>query len=111
MSEPVASMPVRRPRRYRVSLRAVMLLVLAIAAGLGWRVNRPHTQAAGRRPDPPGRWPGPVRLSVRRDLPVQESPAPRVPAWLRKPLGDEYFREVTACPLFSTGATVGLDGR
>ncbi len=91
------SVPRARARpwwRFRLSLRAMMALVLVIALPLGWKVRRAATQrravaavvALGGQItyedqiDPLGR----PRLPHR----------PWGPAWLRSFLGDEFFREV-----------------
>jgi hypothetical protein len=74
-----------------VSLRALMILVLVVAAALGWRVNRAHTQArAVARIKQAG---GLVVYDHQFDgtSPYKNRSAPRVPAWLRRMVGDEYF--------------------
>jgi hypothetical protein len=81
-------------RRWQISLRALLLLIIALALGLGWRLHKARQQAAlvaaiesfggwvyydydfvdGQRVPP----------SKRRDAPL----------WLRRTFGDELFREI-----------------
>ncbi len=91
-----------RPRvsRFRLSLRAFMVLVLVAGAVLGWKANRARAQrravAAIRA----------VNGNVAYDFqytgddvltpkPFSPSKGPSAPKWLRNLLGDEYFQEVT----------------
>ena len=93
-----------RRRRFAISLRALMLLVLAVGGLIGWRANRAQTQRKAVEV---------IRAAkgaVTYDFQVFPRNTPRAtisaakppgPAWLRRPIGDEYFQEV---------ASVTLDG-
>ena len=87
--------PVRK--RFVLSLRGAMLLVLLSALWMGWRVNRANDQrravAALLR----------ARASINYDYQFSVSKGyrnlnarPWAPAWLRNWLGDEFFQEVTS---------------
>jgi Leucine rich repeat/Leucine Rich repeat len=101
MSE-IGSSPLRG-RRYTVSLRALMLLIVVAALPL-WRVNRAGTQArAVARIKEAG---GYVYYDYEFDQADQykENASPWAPAWLRRAIGDEYFQEV-ASVLFGVDTT------
>jgi internalin A len=71
---------------YVLSLRSAMLLVLACGLWMGWRVNRANDQ---RR----------AVAAIRRaggGVGYDHKGRPWAPAWFRKPLGDEFFQEVTS---------------
>ena len=105
MSESDARAPKPRPWRYRVSLRALMTLILVVAAALGWRVNRAHTQArAVARVKQAG---GLVVYDYQFDgtYLYKNNPSPRVPAWLRRMVGNEHFQEVTKVSFYDKTAT------
>ncbi len=84
MSEPTTNTAAgRRRSRFSLGLRGLMLLVLAFAVFLGWRVNRANTQhrtvaaivAVGGHvcydwhSDPGGRWvPGWLRKRIERGV-------------------------------------------
>jgi hypothetical protein len=87
-----------RASRFRLSLRALMLIVLVTGGTIGWKANRARTQrqavAAIKETkgfvfydfqytgnEPPG------KLNPRNE--------PGAPKWLRRVFGDEYFQEVT----------------
>ena len=79
-----------------VSLRVLMLLILLAAVGLGWKVNRAHTQArAVARIKEAG---GEVMYDYQFDgtYPYKPNASPWAPAWLQRMIGDEYFQEVTS---------------
>ena len=78
---------------FRISLGTLMLLVLVVGGGLGWKANRAHAQrqavaaikAAG----------GGIIYDFQ--YPNDGKPRPKEPPgprWLRSMLGDEYFQEV-----------------
>jgi internalin A len=82
-------------RRFRLSLRALMVLVLVVGGGLGWKANRARTQrraveaikAAG----------GFVTYDFQYPNDGKPKPKePSAPRLLRRMLGDEYFQEVAA---------------
>lgn len=99
MSETTPKEP--RRRRLAVSVRALMLLVLAIGLVLGWKINRAKTQKRA------------VALiekaggSVVHDYsfdgthPYKNRESPPAPAWLRARLGDEFFQEVTSVSFYN----------
>src|SRR5947208_2022537 len=82
-------------RLFRTSLRGLMVVILIIAAFLGWRVNRANTQRRAVA----------VILkeagdSVEYDFAYENSRGKLTkrrwaPHWLRRAIGDEYFQEVT----------------
>ena len=99
---PSPEKPPRRRRRFTLSLRALMILVLIVGGGVGWKVNRARRQRlaieAFQR----------IGASISFDyqhldkngIPIG---VPWAPVWLRNYAGDEYFQEVTgvhfnACP-------------
>ncbi len=101
MSEIAPSAP-KEARRERlvVSVRALMLLVLAVGLGLGWKINRAGTQKrAVARIEKAG---GSVIYDYTFDgtYPYKPIESPGVPAWLRARLGDEFFQEVTAVSFY-----------
>ncbi len=82
--------------RYTMRLRALMLLIAVAALGLGWRVNRAHTQArAVARIKAAG---GEVwyDYELDGDGSRKANASPWAPAQVRRLLGDELFQEVTA---------------
>ena len=100
MPDPLASPPAPPRRRFRLSLRALMILVLVIALPAGWVANTVRTQrqaiatvrAAGGR----------VRFDYQSDQvgtnkgrPVYRT-EPAAPAWARRWLGDELFQAVVS---------------
>jgi internalin A len=94
----------RRRSRFSIGLRGLMLLVLAAATFLGWRVNRARTQqravaairAAG----------GTVEYDWERGPSGRVTDArPWAPDWLRRAVGDEYFQEVVRVYLEPSSAT------
>ncbi|HEV3166624.1 MAG TPA: hypothetical protein VGZ22_21545 [Isosphaeraceae bacterium] len=96
----MASPPTTRPKRrwLTISLRALVLLILVIAVWLGYVTNRARRQAeavaalTSRRSwarfdyEYPGGTPAGQRMI--------RNAQPHGPAWLRRLVGDEYFREV-----------------
>ena len=97
-----------RPRkpRFRLSVRALMALVLVVAVVLGWKVNRARNQrlavaairAKGGRVS--------YDFAYGADLKTLPMWEPAAPKWLRKALGDEYFQEVTMVTLLSRSDTL-----
>jgi hypothetical protein len=86
---------VRRWRkRVRFSIRALLVVVLVIAAGLGWlvrgaRIQREAVAAINR-----------ARGSVKYDWEQHAGPGkPRAPKWLEDLLGVDYFEHVTEVEL------------
>jgi hypothetical protein len=87
----------------RLSLRALMILVLVIGGGLGWKANRARTQL----------WSVEAIRSSKGSVfydfqytgdevspqPFTRNKEPSAPKWLRNALGDEYFQEVTRVDL------------
>src|SRR4029077_6148244 len=73
-------------KRFVLSLRGAMLLILLCGLWMGWRVNRANDQrravAAIRRAGGGGGY--------------DQKGRPWAPAWLRKRLGDEFFQDVTS---------------
>jgi hypothetical protein len=94
MSEPVIeSSPRHRRRRFALSLRMLMLLVLVAGSFLGWRARRASIQrravAAIERAG------GFVMydFEIGPDGPkVGPKPQPWAPKWLRRAFGDEFFQ-------------------
>src|SRR4051812_27155179 len=86
---------IRRPR-LRLSVRALMLLVLICGAGMGWfawktrRVNAQRMSVTAIR-----QWNGVAAYDYQwsdgREIPFAR---PTGPAWLRRRLGDQFFHEV-----------------
>jgi Leucine Rich repeat len=99
-----AEFPPRQRRRYTVSLRVFMLLVLVAALGLGWKVNRADTQlrAVARIKKAAGK----VLYDYQFDgtYPYKLNASPWVPVWLRRAIGDEYFQEVTSVSFYANKA-------
>jgi hypothetical protein len=80
-------------RWYRISIRALMLLVLLIAVWLGWHANRAREQreavAAVQRS---GGW---VHYDYEfKNGKLTPGQSPWAPRWLRAALGDEFFQNV-----------------
>ena len=86
-------------RGLRLSLRALMVIVLVVGGGIGWRANRARTQK--RAVEAIKALNGTVLYDFeysfdhRLDPKPPVKPEPTAPAWLRKLFGDEYFQEVT----------------
>jgi internalin A len=93
-------------KRYVLSLRAAMLLVLLSGLWMGWRVNRAHEQrravAAIRRAG--GGISYDYEFSVAKGY-RRPSARPWAPAWLRNWLGDEFFQEVTSVKFINRPVT------
>src|SRR5262245_41378889 len=101
--------------RVRLSVRALMALVLAIGGGLGWFVHRAQLQRdavaailrAGGRVSYDWQWNNGRRIAKGK---------PRWPGWLVDRLGPDYFADVTRVDLAPRGtdevlAYVGHLGR
>src|SRR3954454_17549939 len=80
-------------RRFRISLRVLMLVVLVAGVWMGWQVNKARRQreavAAVKKY---GGW-------VHYDWEmvngkVAKGTQPHAPKWLRRLFGDEYFQEI-----------------
>ena len=83
----------RRRSRYSIGIRGLMLLVLVLATFLAWRVNRANTQRTAVSAIAAAH--GRVRYDWQSGKPIPGSKAgPSAPAWLRSPMGDEFFQEV-----------------
>jgi hypothetical protein len=86
---------VRPKRRFAISLRAVLLLVLVVGLALGWKVNRARRQrdaVAAIRAEG-----GTVRYDWERiSPPMERSSVPRtgptVPVWIGRLAGDDLFQ-------------------
>ena len=106
MPEPTPSPPRPGRRRFTLSLRALMVLVLIAGVLLGWRARRASIQrrAVGAITA--------ARGSVEYDYEwaggkYTPGVRPWAPEWLRRAIGDEYFQEPTNVflqPFGSTGA-------
>ncbi len=94
----------RRPR-VRLSLRALMIIVLILGCGFGWVVRRAHIQrdAVAAIVSGGGRvwydWEDPVSRvgpdgEYRASYPPRTKHAPPVPKWLFDRLGPDYFGRV-----------------
>jgi hypothetical protein len=91
-------------RRLRLSLRAMMLVILLVGIWLGWQVNKAREQReaveAIRRY---GGWVHYDYEFVNGKLTPGRSP--RVPRWLRRLLGDEFFQQVRQVSLVYDDST------
>jgi len=80
--------------RLILSLRMLLLLVLVAALWLGWRVDKARRQQHAIAQVE--KYNGYVRFDYEfadgKEIPDAQ---PRVPKWLRRNLGDDYFREVS----------------
>src|SRR5438552_955369 len=85
----------RLPRiRLSLSLRMLLLLVLVAALWLGWRVDKARRQRHAIAQVE--KYNGYVRFDYEYADDKEISGAqPKVPKWLRRNLGDDYFREVS----------------
>ncbi len=85
----------RTRRRFALSLRALMVLVLIVGGGLGWKVSRAKQQ---RKAIESLKQLGGVRITFDYQYsggrPITNG-RPWAPAWLRNAVGDEYFQEIT----------------
>src|SRR4051812_43466253 len=102
MTAPGPAMP--RRRRFTLSLRTLMVVVLVAGGWLGWRVKRAETQKRGvAAVEKAG---GDVAYDP--DFPDGHRHVdgqPRGPAWLRRQVGDEYFREVVEVNFYTDELT------
>ena len=110
-----------RPRRrwLRLSVRGLMLLVLAVGGGIGWKANRASYQRRAVAAIKEGG--GMVTYDFQKyrnpALSKQKGEEPAGPRWLRRWLGDEYFQEVVHVNFYQRpptpellGVVAGLDG-
>jgi hypothetical protein len=90
--------------RLKLSLRAMMLVILLLGVWLGWQVNKAREQreavAAVQRY---GGWVHYDYEFVNGKLTPGRSP--RVPRWLRRLLGDEFFQQVRQVSLVYDDST------
>lgn len=114
MPQPLESARPRR-RRLTLSLRALILLVVVVACWLAWVTNRARHQARvlaamkGWDQSLKVKWEFDYEYSADTRLGAPP-PKPPGPAWLRKWVGDDYFREVryvTLGDMFQTGRPNG----
>ena len=102
VASPLEVMPTglpRRRRRFALSLRALMLLVLIFGGLLGWKARRVSIQ---RRSVATIRSAGGMVYydhQTRQDGTRKSPSAPPAPEWLRRLVGDEPFQEVTSVML------------
>jgi hypothetical protein len=92
-------------RRYlMISLRTLLVLIAVVAVWLGWITNRARRQAEvlnaleanGSTVGFDYQYPSVFRISASMPLRSAQPPAP---AWLRKRVGEEYFRKIVAVDL------------
>jgi hypothetical protein len=81
-------------RRLRLSLRMLLLFILVAALWLGWRVDKARRQhhAIAQVENYNGYVRFDYEFADGREIPDAQ---PRVPKWLRRHLGDDYFRQVS----------------
>jgi hypothetical protein len=108
MSEQASSEAWRR--RLRLSVRGLILLVLAIGAGLGWMVHRAHLQrdavAAIRRAGGTIGYEWEVQHGY--FVPGSQRARPRAPGWLVDRVGVDYFGSVLFVDLLKRGSDADL---
>ena len=76
----------------RLSVRTLMLLVLLVGGGVGWKANRARTQRLAF--DAVKTAGGAITYDYRYPLDRTKPREPPGPRWLRKMLGNEHFQEV-----------------
>ena len=81
-------------RIFRMSPRSLMVVILILGVFLGWRVNRAHNQR--RAVNVIRRGGGIVTYDYQYDDGkfLGTNAKPHAPEWLRRAIGEEYFREV-----------------
>ena len=106
----------RRPRRFRLSVRAVLVTVLLLALALAWPVNRAHTQRAAvlaiRQTGGQAYYDwqctrdGHPRSAAERRFPhwMNDYCAPETAVWVLDWIGPDYFGNVVSVTL---GADAG----
>jgi hypothetical protein len=95
MTETTETTEKSRRRWFHLSLRGLMVLVLVVGGGIGWKANRARTQrravaaikAAGGSATYDFEYPN-------NGIPKPKEPS--APRWLRRVIGDEYFQEVAS---------------
>ena len=110
-----ATTPRSRRRRFTFGVRGMLAFILIIGLGLGWVVHGARQQReAVAAVKNFGGWvhyddefaPGPIAVPRGNNLwattwgKLTPGRSPWAPAWLRRTLGDEYFREVAHVSLF-----------
>lgn len=91
-------------RRFRISLRIAMLFVFFTALGLAWQVNKARKQReAVEAVKNYGGWVHYDYEFVNGKLTPGQTPW--APGWLRRPLGDELFQDVTQVSLVYDDST------
>ncbi len=94
--------PIRR--RFKISLRTLMILILVLGIGLGWQVNKAREQlAAVAAVEKKGGWAHFDYEFVNGKL--TSGREPRAPRWLRSLIGDVFFREITQVSLVYDDST------
>jgi hypothetical protein len=92
----------------RLSVRALMVIVLALACSLGWVVHRASVQRDAVTAV--GRAGGAVRYDWQfKDGKMVPNGVPAGPAWLTRTLGPDYFDIVTNASLFGHVTDVQMD--
>jgi hypothetical protein len=92
--------PTRKPR-FRLSLRMMMVVVLAIGGLLGWKINRARTQAEAvkliKAADGEVFYDYQFNGTIENSAPkIDFTTKHRVPDWLRRITDDEMLQEVTS---------------
>ena len=92
MPEPTPSPPRPGRRRFTLSLRALMVLVLVVGGLMGWKARRASIQR--RAVEAITATGGSVSYDYQKQGGTWKPNAPHwAPGWLRGPIGDEYFQE------------------
>jgi hypothetical protein len=90
---------IKRKPRFRLSLRAMMILVLVAGGSIGWKVNRARTQARSVELILAGGGRVSYDFQETGGPDIDSNAQPWAPLWLRKRMGDEFFQEVTRAHL------------
>jgi hypothetical protein len=91
--------PSRRSRRWRFSLRALLLFVLLAAVAMAWvhRARRQHVAVEALRTSNPG-----ATVLYDEQRPGYRRSESNWRAWARRQLGDDYVSTVTGAELYYT---------